>query len=494
MQNGMEKIALEYPFKTRPYQHQLDVWRLSKDKINWALFLDLGTGKSKVLLDTAAHLYDNGKINGLAIIAPNGCKDIWEEVELSRHLPDHVQYDVATWSSTTNKDSTKKLAKLSKSSERLHVLVMNVEALVSDRAKKFLENFLLGHNTLLCVDESTTIKNTRAKRTRTLLKLGRLAKFRRIMSGNPIPNGPLDIFSQGEFLEPGLLGSSYFGFRNRYAILVPMNLGGRKFQKIVGYQDLDALHRQINSFATVIKKSDCLDLPPKIYQDRAVQMTSDQLHAYNDMLRDSVVELESSNVTAEIVLTKLLRLHQITCGFLADDAGGTHSFEKNPKITELMQVLNETSGKIIVWATYRHNIKQIVEAIGKEYGPMSVAHYYGETSDNDRATARRDFEDPSSPLRFFVGNPATGRYGLTLVAASTVIYYSSSYDLEMREQSEDRCHRIGQKSASVNYIDLCCRGTVDEKILKVLKAKKKLTDQVVTSNWQWLLGVDGLLK
>ena len=209
-----------------------------------------------------------------------------------------------------------------------------------------------------------------------------------------------------------------------------------------------------------------------------MSMTIEQLKAYTEMKKTAMAFLENEKtMTAVNVLTQLVRLHQITCGHVKTDEGEVLSL-KNNRITELMNVLEETRGKVIIWAVYRHDIQSIEQTIGDMYGKESVSSFYGDTKDSIRQSIVDRFQDSEDPLRFFVGNPKTGGYGLTLTASHTVIYYSNDYSLEVRMQSEDRAHRIGQTS-KVTYVDLIAEGTVDEKIVKALNNKIDLASQVM---------------
>ncbi|MCK4976855.1 MAG: SWF/SNF helicase family protein, partial [Anaerolineales bacterium] len=235
---------------------------------------------------------------------------------------------------------------------------------------------------------------------------------------------------------------------------------------------------KIKSFSTRILKSECLDLPEKLYTKRTVAMTMEQMKAYTEMKKAAMTFLENEKMmTAATVLTQLIRLHQITCGHVKTDDGEVMAL-KNNRIHELLNILEETNGKVIIWAVYRHDIQAIEKAIGDIYGKSSVASYYGDTKDTDRQHIVDRFQDSDSSLRFFVGNPKTGGYGLTLTASHTVIYYSNDYSLEVRMQSEDRAHRISQTS-KVTYVDLIAEGTVDERIVKALNNKIDLASQVM---------------
>jgi SNF2 family DNA or RNA helicase len=298
------------------------------------------------------------------------------------------------------------------------------------------------------------------------------------MTGSPVTKSPLDLFSQVEFLGPWLLEqSNFYAFRARYAIIKQRSVGTHSFQHVMGYQRLDELTAILREFSTRVLKADCLDLPDKLYTKRTVAMTPEQLKAYVEMKRSAITFFEDNPMTAASVLTQMTRLHQITCGHVKTDDGEVRPL-KNNRINELLQVLQESDGKVIIWAVYRHDIQTIEKEIANEYGKEAVASYYGDTKDDIRQSIVDSFMDSSSDLRFFVGNPKTGGYGLTLTCSHTVVYYSNDYSLEVRMQSEDRAHRIGQED-KVTYIDLIAEGTIDEKIVKALNSKIDLASKVM---------------
>ena len=468
---------MDYRFKTKPFQHQLDALKESWNKEVWALFMEMGTGKTKVCIDNIAILFDKGKINAALIIVPNGIKRNWRN-ELKIHLSDHINYRVAVWSASPKKEEKTEIEQLSVMVDDLTVFIMNIEALSTKRGYDFAYSFLLRNQTLVCVDESTTIKNHSAQRTKNILKLSQHAKYKRIMTGSPVTKSPLDLFSQVQFLDPWLLDQqSYYSFRARYAVIVQRSVGTHSFQHIVKYQRLDELQEKIQNFSTRILKSDCLDLPEKVYTKRVVSLTAEQVKAYTEMKKAAITFFEDNVMTAASVLTQIIRLHQITCGHFKTDDGEVKSIKSN-RIKELLEVLEETNGKVIIWAVYRYDIQQIEKTLGEKYGKESVATYYGDTKDSIRQSIVDRFMDPDDPLRFFVGNPKTGGYGLTLTSSHTVVYYSNDYSLEIRLQSEDRAHRIGQTN-KVTYVDLIAENTIDEKIVKALNAKIDLASQVM---------------
>lgn len=467
-----------YPFKTKPYAHQAKAWGMSKEKDEFALFMEMGTGKTKVAIDTLAYMYDSGRINAALIVAPKGVYMNWVVKEVPTHLPDHIQFKMASWHASPKKAEQQALDDILKQSDDFRILVMNVEAFSTERGTKFAQLFMsVGGRVCMVVDESTTIKNPGAQRTKNVIKVGTAAKYRRILTGEPVTRSPLDVYSQAQFLNPHLLGfSSYYTFRNRYAVMIDAKSGNRTFKKIVGFQRLEELTGLLQRFSYRVKKVDCLDLPAKIYQYRHVELTKEQKQLYKQLSDSAIALLQGKALTIDNVLTEILRLHQITCGHFKSDDGDVIDVPNN-RLSELMDVLDEADDKVIIWATYRADILKITEKLKDVYGPQSVVSYYGDTTTDERSEAVKRFqEDPGT--RFFVGNPSTGGYGITLTAATMVVYYSNSYNLEHRLQSEDRAHRIGQ-TKSVNYVDLCVPGTIDEKIIKALRAKKNVAAQVL---------------
>ena len=449
----------------------------SWNKENFAYFMEMGTGKTKVLIDNLAMLYDKGKVDGALIVAPKGVIKTWYEQELPTHLPDHVENVTVLWQPNITKTQQEKLESLFEIETALHILIMNVEAFSTDKGVKFASKFLNSHKTLMAVDESTTIKTPTAKRTKNIIDLGKSAKYRRIMTGSPITKNPLDLYTQCEFLDPWLLDfASYYSFRNRYAEMKTMHLRGRSIQVVSEFKNLGELSETVKTFSERVLKEDCLDLPPKIFMKRHVALTVDQKRIYNQMKEQALAILNGKMTTTMTVLTQLMRLHQITCGHFTADDGSTQAVDSN-RLNELMSILDETEGKAIIWANYQLSVGEIIQRIIKEYGEDSYVHYYGLTSQEDRQDNIRKFQnDPK--CRFIIGTPQTGGYGITLTQAHTVIYYSNSYDLEKRLQSEDRAHRIGQKK-TVTYIDLIAEDTVDEKIVKALRDKINIASEVL---------------
>ena len=478
-----------YPFKTTPYEHQTKSLQRSLHRQEYAYFLEMGLGKSKVLLDNTAILFDEEKINALVVVTPKGNLRNWDKLEIPKHLPDHIKRNVLVWQPNHTKQWRQAYNKMVKedSTGTLNILTVNVEAFSSKKGCVFVEEFLNTHDSLMAVDESTLIKNPKAQRTKNLLKLSTLPRYKRILTGFPVTKAPLDLFSQCAFLSPNLLGfSSYFAFRARYAVIKQRQLGrGRSFQEIVDFQRLDELQNALKDFSVRYTKDECLDLPDKVYMRREIELSPEQKEAYHTMKKEALMIVENNLFSTQSVLTQLMRLQQVVAGSLKD-AGGNTVLLPNNRVKEVLGLLEEVQRKAVLFAVFRTDIEELERAIGEKFGPESVASFYGGTSGKDRQRILEDFQDTDHPLRFFVSNPHTGGRGLTLTAADTMIFYSNSYDLELRLQAEDRIHRIGQDNRCT-YVDLVVPGTVDEKILDALRKKVKISNEVLGEVKEWMV-------
>jgi len=482
-------MTVKLKYKLKPFDHQIDALEYGWDRPEFALFMEMGTGKSKVLIDNMAMLYLEGQINFALIIAPKGVYRNWVAKEIPEHMSDDVAHRVIRWVSGPNKKQREEMRSVKDKFDGLTIFVMNVEAYSSLKGQKAGQwmSGALGARGMIAIDESTTIKNHKAKRTKALMKIASGFKYRRLLTGSPITKSPMDIYSQCEFLRPGLLGfESYYAFQGRYAIVQRRKMGQAAFQQIVGFRNLDELTRRIDMFSFRVLKKDCLDLPDKIYTARFVGMTVEQYKMYDQIRRHAMVLFESGEMsTAPAVITQMLRLQQIMSGHLKTDDGDMLYFPSK-RMDALEEIINEHDGKAIIWSRFRYDIQQITETLNKKFGQGCAVSYYGDTSDDDRAAAVLNFQNPSHPLKFFVGNPATAGYGLTLTEANLVVYYANDFNLETRIQSEDRAHRIGQKN-NVTYIDLICEGSIDERIVKALRAKIDIGAKVLGEDArEWL--------
>lgn len=532
--------------------HQVEAFLASRDMSAYANNDDMGLGKSKYIIDTAAWLYLSGRITGLLVVAPNGVHTAWCVDQVPEHFPDYIPYVMAWWAASPNKAEREALAKLSDPEPPgLRILTMNIQALSTKRGVKFASDFLHAYRCLFTIDESIGIANPSAACTKAALKLGPLAAYRRILNGTPVNQGPADIWAQFEFLDPGILDiPSYTAFKARYIQLIDvagtLALGrfapdhqrrqAEQIKRIISrtpraayaqwelkdetgavqYQHLDELRAKIAPYTCRRLKSDCLDLPPKTYVKRYVDLTDNQRRVYDDLVDGIKAELRGRTMTAPMAMTRLLRLQQVCGGFFVPDNTPVSEEENwlfeelaeelpfatlpgcqgkyappqpidpiNVGVESVVELSRQSDAKMIVWARFTAEIKLLSKRLREVHGEGSVVEYYGETEREERIYACKAFQtDPS--VRFFVGNPASGGLGLTLHAGSVVVYFSNLFSLIKRLQSEDRAHRIGQKK-NVTIVDIVFRGTVSEKVINALRGKRDVSKLVTGDNLEeWL--------
>lgn len=488
--------------------HQLTALELTRGKKVWAYLCEMGTGKTAMVLAEWGERVEAGTCDDLLVLAPAGsylnwCVDKSEDQpsELKRHLAPELfsRILVGIWESGAGVNAKKRLDHVIQARNKPRFLAVNIEALSStQKARQVCTDFLAasGRRVMMVVDESTTIRNDKAIRTKEVLALAPLANMRRILTGLVSPRSPMDLFTQFEFLNIRILGySSIYAFQNRYCVLKKIWAPGTKVDRdgkikprqvkvIVAFKNVEELNEKIAPYSYRVLKEDCLDLPPKIYLRRDVELTADQARLYKELVQFSTAELSQSvHITATMVITKLLRLHQLVCGHTVDELGNEHDVKSN-RITSLMELLEEHAGKVIIWSNYRREIVKIIEALEGEYGEGSVAQFHGGNK-NTRGEQERSFlSDPN--CRFMVSTQSAGGRGNTWVNANLVIYFSNNHDLELRLQSEDRCHRDGLKHA-VTYVDLVATGTIDDKILKALRKKLNMATLISGEGYrEWL--------
>ena len=460
------------------YAHQTRGKDKMRGKTAFALFMEMGTGKSKTSLDDLCEAALAGTVDRCLIVAGKGSYGDW----IAEHIPKHwredlIQTDCLQWIRGKPKEFPA-IEYFLKKKSGFKFLVIHVEALsVSEKAEKLASFFVQSGKCAIIVDEASKIKTRTSERTKTLIRLGRKARMRRILTGSPVTQSPLDLWSQCEFLEPGLLGfRNFLSFRAHFCEIQPMYLGKRKIDQVVGYKNLSELERLVEPFSFRVMKEDCLDLPPKIYQRFLVELTDDQERAYSEMKRFSMTELTGGGfASATLAISRLSKLHQIVCGHIVDEDGQTRDIKSN-RVAGLMEVVQEAGGKTLVWCAFRRDVEMVARELRKEWGSKSVVEYHGGTSVEDCALAIRGIQDGDA--RFFVGTQAKGGYGITLTAAPNTVYFSNNFNLEHRLQSEDRNHRIGQ-TGSVTYTDLCSPGTIDEKLISALREKKDIAHLVM---------------
>ncbi len=339
----------EYKFKTTPYAHQREAFVLSAQKKVYALLMDMGTGKTKVCLDTIGHLFEKQEIDFSIIVAPKGVIANWLG-EIETHLPERIEREVVLWKPALTKKFRETLKELSTPSPgKMKFLLMNVESFSSKKGVGVAEYFIKNFKVFMAVDESTTIKNRQAKRTKSISKLGLGARYKRILTGSPVTRSPLDLYSQMNFLDEDILGfNSFYAFQGRFAVIQRRTMGAHSFNHIVGFRRLDELTEALDKHSFRVRKDDCLDLPDKVYMRREVELTKEQKKAYEQMKHFALARLQSGELsTTKNVLTQLMRLQQICCGNLTDDAGVIHPLPSN-RIDALLDICDEIQGKALI--------------------------------------------------------------------------------------------------------------------------------------------------
>lgn len=481
-----------------PLFHQLEALEAGWDKPGFGYFLDMGLGKSRVTIDNFCILYELGLVEGLIIIAPKSVYTNWTRMdpenpgELEKWLWKKYWNDLQSYtfkSGRAKKDADARAKAMDTNKPGMRILCINAEAIATtDDAWNLILQFCRAHRTMIVIDESTLIKNHQSQRTKLALKLAPFASYRRILSGSPSTGSPMDYFPQFEFLGPGkmLLGHrSPFTFRARYCLLREITVsGGRTIKMEVGTQNLDELAGLIAKNSIRRRKKDCLDLPEKQFYKREVPLTADQQSIYNDMKRTAMAEIRDvGEVTTTIAITQLMRMHQIVCGHVKMDDGRT-LYIKNNRVSTMMEILENTDPEeqVVIWVAYRPDAYAVVTELRKVYGEDCVAEWHGGLSLDQREAGEADFK--AGRKRFMVASKAGAR-GRTWTEGTLVIYYSNHYDLEIREQSEDRTHRIGTVG-TVTYVDLVCPGTIDDKIIDALRNKKDVARAMLRDgieNW-----------
>lgn len=488
-----------YPFKTEPRNYQLAHLEAMQDMPAYAILFEPGLGKSKVFIDDTMIARGRGIIDAAAVVCPNSIKSNWVD-EIEKHSPEEA--DVFVYDPSKKKQAARWIS--DNSGPRCKWFVIAVESLSSGEGRKFLESFLKAQRTSLAVDESSRIKTYNADRTKTILTLAPLATRRRILSGTPFSKGLQDGWAQFSFLSPRILnGMNYFAFRNTFCVM-----GGFEGRQILTSKNEDMFTDLTAYYTGIERKADHLDLP-KVYQKRLVSPTEAQAKALKELEKTGMTEVDGGVMSFTNVLVKHLRMQQAAGGFAAvedelvrsigdiDDffaaleRGDEAPFKRiekcrsvplpggNPKIAELLNVIEETPGKLLIWCRFRPEIQAIMDALVKAYGPDSAVQFHGDCSDDERTSARRRFMNDDT-CRFFVGQSRTGGIGLTLTSAQTAVYFSNDWSLETRIQSEDRNNRIGTVGTTL-YIDLILDypKSIDKRILTALQEGRSYTEDLM---------------
>jgi SNF2 family DNA or RNA helicase len=479
-------IPQDFNFRTKPYDHQLKAFNLSRGKEYFGFFMEQGTGKTKVMLDRAADLFLNGGVKGridtLVIVSLNGVHAQWINEQIERHMSPDVPWKGAYTSASHTPAEKKHFQEVMRYKDGLRVISVHIDSLSHVKGQQFFESLLKSGRCYVPLDESLFIKEHKSKRTKFVLSMRKLALYRDIATGTPITQGVEDLYTQFAWMSPDILGfSSFFAFRNHFC-----KMGGYQGKKIVGYINEDELKEKIDAHTFRVLKDDCLDLPPRQYIKREVLFTPEQRKIYDQMRKDFWLELEEGVLTARMAMTRLTRLQQIVNGFIWKNAkkdkitGAVIEPEMyqefpNQRVQECINIIQAARGKVIVWCKFRGDHRILTEAFDK--AGIKWVDYVGSTPPEQRPLNIKAFrEDPE--VKVFLSTPQTGGTGLDLPVAATVVWFSRDFSLTKELQANDRCHRIGQ-TEKVSYYYLVTPNTVDERIDKILAAKKSIAENII---------------
>lgn len=455
-------------FHLEPYKHQKVGLALCQRRKNFGLFMEMGTGKTKVILDLLGNYYKDGQVKRPSlIVAPVAVINNWKR-EAALNQP-HLRVVVAQGT------QGKKLLAIDQVKQGLaDVVVINYESLW-----RLAEDFSIEWFAMV-LDESTRIKHRGTQQAKAIIKLGRAASKKYIMTGTPAPNSPLELYNQIRFLDESVFGSSWYAFRDRYAIM-----GGYGGYQVLGWKNLPELTQKLASISYRVLKKDCLDLPEKVYKEYRMPMEKDQAKFYKELADDLITTIAGTDIVATVVLAKLTKLRQIASGFVYRDDGATINLDKNPKLDQLEILLQEIAPrhKVVIWTSFREELT-LVSAICSKLG-LKWVKLDGTINAKERDNVVQNFQNDET-VRVFIGQQHAGGIGITLTAADYCIFFSNDYSHEIRVQAEDRLHRIGQRN-QVTYIDLIMKGTLDSTIRRMLTNKEQLAASIVPTKITELL-------
>lgn len=472
--------VVDLQFKTKPYDHQLEEFKLSRRMQSRCLFWEMGTGKTKPVIDQAADLFLAGEIDAALVIAPNGVHQNWILDELPAHMPEGIEAPTFIWESKRRKTKLFQAEYAAFiSSPGLKWLAITYDAIMTDDGAKAVRKYLDSSRVFYVADETTFIKTPGAKRTKRVIASGRHAAFTRVLNGTPVSDSPFHAYSQVRFSDPNFWKrkfnlNSFTEFKTYFGIWEQRRISkDRTFPQLIRYRNLKQLNEALDEVGSRLLKEDVLDLPPKIFNKIYYKLSPAQQKLYDELKRDFITWFgDGSSVTAELAIVRMTRMQQICSGYLpADDEKDLRPIgEDMPRLKLLMETLETVPRQAIIWAKYNIDIDSIAQELKR--AKISFVTYDGRTSSEARQRAKEDFK--AGKAKVFLGKPSAAGRGLTLTAADTVIFYDNTFVLDDRLQAEDRAHRLTQ-TRTVNYIDIVAAGTVDEHILKILREKRNIS-------------------
>lgn len=460
-----KQVKPDYGHQTRAHE-KVDHLKLS------ALFMGTGTGKTKVALDKSLKHYCAGEIDCIVVITLKGVHTQWVDEQVPTHVHESIPKICHAWRGMKTVTEKRQFEFFIKQ-EKLQIFTINVDAFRGDKAYNTLKRLLARHRgRVMCiVDESQEIATFDSERSRTIQEFGTLVEYKMIMSGTPIPKNLVNEWSQFLFLSEDIIGEKYVtSFRKDYCIM-----GGFQDAQVVGHKNLERFNKLVAPYIFRVTKESELDLPPKVYTRHVFDMTDEQHKHYESLRKNFITKLANGSVaTVANAAVLVMRLQQISNGYLTDEDGTIHPFERNPRFDALKGIDKRIDGKKIVWAHYNRDVDMLAEHFGDR-----CVKYVGSTSTKERDYAKSAFMDPDSGKDIFLSNPAAGGTGLNLQGeCATAIYYNNSFNAVHRWQSEDRIHRIGTYK-TITYVDLVAAKSVDYRILSNLRKKKDFQELVL---------------
>ena len=464
-------VPQNLPIKVKPYKHQCEAYRFTCNLLGLgggpatsrgaALLMEMGTGKTITSIAITGALYQSGNVRRVLVTAPLSILGVWDE-ELQKFAAYDYALAVLSGSGAKKADTLRHMT-----GRPLQVVVVNYES--AWRLEKEITAWNPG---LVIADEGHKIKTHNIAASKAMHRIGARAAYRLLLTGTVITNKALDVFSQYKFLNPGIFGNSFYSFRNRYFNMV----GYGNHTPVLKRSMERELTERLHSIAFRATKAECLDLPATTDIIRPVELEPAAMKVYRDLVKDSHAELGKTEVTATNILTRLLRLSQLTGGFLGGDEGGTPLQISAAKLNALSDIIDEAQQegkKLVVIARFVPEIRAICRLLEKQR--IGYSCIMGGVKDREEQVARFQ-NDPNTQV--FVGQIATAGLGITLTAASTLVFYSTDYSMSNHEQAKARIHRVGQRE-TCTYIYLTAKGTVDEKVLKALQNKADLARTLV---------------
>lgn len=479
-------------FKTLPWRHQLQEFERHADDEARAWLWQMRSGKSKMTIDNACHLFKQGKIDCVVIVAPNGVHENWVLTECPKHMWDSVSWVPIVWQTSVVSEKVRDVTSRTKwlqefkealaDKDRLMVVSFNSESVTRDDVRSMLAR-LVKHRKVMCVwDEASDFRSPGSKRTLMMRAYARRCPYRRILDGTLSHNSPLHVFSPYELLEKGALGFSRFSdFEAHHAIYEDQRgPGGKVYPKLVGYKNESDLKARMAPLTSVVLRADCDDMPPLVPSRLEFEMTDEQRTRYQQVLEKMLME----DVDIGEAPNRIIKLQQVSAGYLLDKNGRAYSITPfNPRLDALLTEVRRSSGKVIIWCAFHEDMDRVIAGT-RELDIGDVLEYSGRVSSEAKLHARTRFQENDRAVKALVGHPAAGGRGIELSAASTIFWYSHTFNLIHRAQADERATKMG--GGNISVVDVV-GSPVDEYILNAQARKQEVAEDIAGRGLQAII-------